>query len=277
MSKYISSMRLMRINLRLLFRSRSFWLSVLGMVICNALPLWTYMASLLSDFYTIDLLYNDARNEGAIYLLTAAQGGSSFLLVTNCVLPLFPFACQLMKQIQDKAHYSYLLRVSPVQYVITNYLVCILSGGLILFLGQILFVSILCIFVPLNGLTDITGTAYDIFLGQGKPIAFLLYYVLHVSFSGVLFAAIGFTVSAFVNSKFVAYSLPVVIYYFLLQVTSFIPEIPAFLRPNCLVELIYPLSTPAATLLLKSATVLGFCFALGAVAMIKNLRRMKNG
>lgn len=264
-------LRVMIVNLKLAFCTWPFWLAVLGVIICYALSLCSYMQNASLSFA---LAIESGMD--AIYLLYISQTGTSFGLITNCVLPLFPFACALLKEVQHNTCFFWIGRTGCRSYVITKYVVNMIAGCLVLLLGQFFIVLLLCTVVPLSNTQDLTATAYDIYLSAERPMLFLAYYCSHTALTGTLYASMSFAIASFVDNTFVAYSLPVVLYFFLIQISSVVP-FPVELQPQVLTEIIYSLDTPEATFLVKAATTGILCGILCVVSVVQNERRIRNG
>ncbi len=117
---------------------------------------------------------------------------------------------------------SSVLRSGKLNYTLSKYLSCVLTGGLTLAMGLAVFILILLYRFPLIAensgcLETYIHFADDIFTGEllkdGHYVGFFAVYVFLAFLFGALWSAVGICVSAFIPDKYVASFSPYVIWY----------------------------------------------------------------
>lgn len=114
------------------------------------------------------------------------------------------------------------LRSGKLNYTLSKYLSCVITGGMTLAFGLIIFILILRVGLPLVA----EGSSYlelyvhssdSIFTGEllkgGHYIVFFAVYALLAFLFGALWSAVGICLSAFITDKYVASFSPYIIWY----------------------------------------------------------------
>ena len=114
------------------------------------------------------------------------------------------------------------LRSGKLNYTLSKYLSCVITGGLTLALGLVLFILILRIKFPLiaensSYLELYIRSSDSIFTGNflrdGHYVEFFAVYTLLAFLFGALWSAVGICMSAFITDKYVATFSPYIIWY----------------------------------------------------------------
>lgn len=117
---------------------------------------------------------------------------------------------------------SCVLRSGKLNYTLSKYLSCVITGGLTLALGLIIFILILRVGLPLiaedsSYLEMYVRSSDSIFTGEllksGHYIGFFAVYALLAFLFGALWSAVGICLSAFITDKYVASFSPYIIWY----------------------------------------------------------------
>lgn len=114
------------------------------------------------------------------------------------------------------------MRSGKLNYTLSRYLSCIVTGGLTLALGLVLFLLILRVRFPLiaensSNLELYVRSSEKIFTGkllkEGHFIGFFAVYALLAFLFGTLWSSVGVCMSAFITDKYVASFYPYIIWY----------------------------------------------------------------
>jgi len=122
------------------------------------------------------------------------------------ILSVIPFAGSYVDDMKSRFVRFFLIRTSYSSYFISQIGACFLCGGFVVFLGILLAWGVSSLlFLPLEMAMDIF-TASNTTLTKNLALLFL---------SGGLWAVVGMTMSTLMESKYIAYASPFVIYYLL--------------------------------------------------------------
>ncbi len=123
------------------------------------------------------------------------------------LLASLPFSGCYVDDIKSKFARFFLLRTSYGRYLASRFLVCFLMGGLVIGAGCCLaWGGIALLMMPMEQ------------AGEGNPamITLAIQTVLLASLCGGFWAVVGMTMSTLMESKYIAYASPFVIYYLLI-------------------------------------------------------------
>lgn len=196
-----------------------------------------------------------------LYYLELSIAGSGMADLVLCVLPLFPYAASYAEDAQDGAILYWTVRAGTGPYIISKYLVAILCGFCVTCFGMILFVLCLLPSHPFFSHST-TGNAFSSLLEQGRPVAYLVYFILYFSLSSGLLSAVAFWVSTVITDKFAVMAAPVVGFFLWLRICAAV-EIPEFLTATFLVDGVVDMGSPTRTLVMKLVVVVCLCGLLG--------------
>lgn len=117
---------------------------------------------------------------------------------------------------------SCVLRSGKLNYALSKYLSCVVTGGLTLALGLVIFILILRARLPLiaedsSYLEMYVRSSNGIFTGEllkrGHYISFFAVYTLLAFLFGALWSGVGICISTFITDKYVASFSPYIIWY----------------------------------------------------------------
>ncbi len=220
-------------------------------------------AAVLVTFLILALGSTGLYSEGGdvIYYLGLALNGSSAVVLAVCVFSTLPYATSFASDWAERSFRFWSVRCGLRVYALTKIAACAVSGFLATFLGMALFTAVFSLRLPLF-LSPSVGNAYSVYLNHGRPYAYLLLLMTHISLSSPVFAVLGLLVSTFFQNRYTAAFMPVVVYMAAVRLSEFL-ELPAFLEPSCFVETVYNAGSPGRSLLLKLALTAGSLIVLG--------------
>lgn len=123
------------------------------------------------------------------------------------ILAALPFSACYIDDLKNKFARYFVIRCGNGTYIISRVCVCFLSGGLAIVTG-ILITAVLAaiVFVPLE--QECIGSSFNAMQNFGK---FLLLYFI----TGGFWAVVGMAMSTIMESKYISYATPFVLYYLL--------------------------------------------------------------
>lgn len=202
-----------------------------------------------------------AEGGDVIYYLGLALNGSSAIVLIVCVFSTLPFSTSFAVDWTERSFRFWSVRCGLRVYALAEIAACGISGFLTSFLGMTLFTAVFSLRFPLF-LSPSVGNAYSVCLTRGRPYAYLLLLMTHISFSSSIFAVLALLVSTFFQNRYTAAFMPVVLYMVALRLSEFFDP-PAFLDLSYLVEAPYNAGSPLRSILLKMALTAGILVILG--------------
>lgn len=180
------------------------------------------------------------------------------------------------------------MRSGTRNYSLAAFLSCVIVGGLILSLGQILYVLILAVKFPLVAENSGTMESYmhvldsnfmSPFLCDGHYVLFFVVYALLAFIFGALWSSVGIAISAYIDDYYAASFSPYVIFYstngFLSAVFRGNKLLSGFFRPDVIFHANYYLGGVAKSIL-GAVLYLGTVIAImGVVFCIKTKLRCR--
>ena len=185
---------------------------------------------------------------------------SSFLPI----LAALPFASSFIDDLKSKFARFLLFRSNYSTYLVSRIVVCFLAGGLVILSGALItWGTVATILVPIEReMADMLPIAIDGLI----EICFLLF------LNGGLWAVVGMAMSTIMESKYIAYASPFIIYYLLVILYERYFRNAWLLYPkNWLDPEIWPYGAGSAATFLLELTVLA-----GIVFYIRGKRRLEN-
>lgn len=180
------------------------------------------------------------------------------------VISVLSFSGTYVDDMKSKFVRFYLIRTDIRKYLWSRTLTCVFYGGSIVFLGEILSwgISVL-IFLPAEGTTE-RSTVSDSQLWEILGLFFL---------SGGLWAVVGMTMSTFMESKYIAYASPFIIYYLLVILCErYFPNAALLYPPNWTNPDVWPFGAlGAAIFLLELTAICGIVFIMRAGKRLREL------
>lgn len=148
------------------------------------------------------------------------------------ILSTLPFAARYVEEIKSKYARSLLYRSSRAAYLAGKIAACFASGGLVLVLGILIAYALAAIMlIPMEAPLSKNTEPMNWF--QTLLPSLSLYYL-----SGGLWALVGMTASTWMESRYIAYAAPFVLYYVLIMLyeryfpTFYVLDPRAWLLPS---------------------------------------------
>ncbi|MCD8117300.1 MAG: hypothetical protein LUE21_09360 [Oscillospiraceae bacterium] len=178
---------------------------LLGAAAVAALVFFASLETLLTDLRSEELLAYGAHGSMVVGAL-----GSDTLIIALPIVCVLPYACSYVEDIKTGYVRQYLSRTSRRAYLTGKAAGCILSGGLVLVAGiwTAYGLSALAL-LPMEAAPEEGAAAPGYFMQlAGISGRFFL--------SGGLWAMVGMALSAGMESRYVAYAAPFILYYVLI-------------------------------------------------------------
>ena len=195
-----------------------------------------------------------------IFIKTALSSDAVTSLLP--IVAALPFAGAYVDEIKSKFVRFYLIRSNYRYYILNRSLVCFLYGGGAAFLGGLLSWGIsTLLFMPLEMAAE-EGAISTVSIW---PILVLLF------LAGGLWAIAGMAISTFMESKYIAYASPFVMYYMLVILCErYIPDVFLLYPPNWTQPDSWPYGVWGAAFFLLELTI-----AFGILFLIRAGRRLR--
>lgn len=178
------------------------------------------------------------------------------------VLAGIPFASGYLEDVKSKFSRFILVRGSYSNYLLGHAFACWLSGSSALLLGAVCaYVLTTLVFMPLELLTENPPE-----LGYKLATQFLL-----LTLNSGLWAVVGMTMSTIMESKYIAYASPFIVYYLLVILYErYFPDAWLLYPKNWLDPEVWPYGVGSAALFLLELT-----FLCGLVFYTRGKRRLE--
>lgn len=178
------------------------------------------------------------------------------------ILAVLPFSASYIDDVKSKFVRFFLIRTNYSSYLVARILVCFLSGGLVIVIGTLLaWGASALLFLPMEKVAEASSEASAILL-KTCVLLFL---------SGGLWAVMGMTMSTIMESKYIAYASPFIVYYLLVILYErYFPDAWLLYPKNWLDPEIWPYGVGSAAVFLLELTLL-----CGLVFYIRGKRRLE--
>lgn len=179
------------------------------------------------------------------------------------ILAVLPFAACYIDDIKSKFARFYLVRSSYATYLASRVLVCFISGGLVIVTGVLLAWGISSLlFLPIEKASEVPSE-YNILLLKSCVLLFL---------NGGLWATLGIAMSTIMESKYISYSSPFILYYLLVILYErYFPDAWLLYPKNWLNPEIWPYGVGSAVVFLLELT-----FFSGLLFYFRGRRRLES-
>lgn len=173
------------------------------------------------------------------------------------MVAILPFAGTYVEETKSKFVRYYLIRSNYTEYILSRILLCFLCGGGVVLSGSLLSWGISALLlIPMETLAEIeVDSTAELWITLG--LLFL---------SGGLWAVIGMAMSTFMESKYIAYASPFVIYYMLVILCErYFPDAYLLYPPNWTNPDVWPYGAwGVAIFLLELTLVFSILFVIRA-------------
>lgn len=215
------------------------------------------MDTLLKLFSVTSLQPNDYHTN---FVLNALRSDAMVSFIP--IFAVLPFTANYIDDVKSKFARFFLIRTNYTTYLISNIQVCFLSGGLVIAAGSLLaWGTAALLFLPIEEATETPSEATTLFL-KTCGLLFL---------NGGLWAVIGMAMSTIMESKYIAYASPFIVYYLLVILYErYCPDAWLLYPKNWLNPEIWPYGIGSAALFLLELTSL-----CGLVFYVRGRRRLE--
>jgi hypothetical protein len=205
-------LRLIKADLKRAISNRVFWICVIGIALLEIMDVLPVVLSTVTmDGWRI-------RTSYTIVDLFQIGGGLTLynlLTITLCVIPFTGCYCD---DTSNNMVTSIVTRSSYGKYSASMLTTCGISAFTCAILGEILFTVILLLIAPLSNEASFYNYETWQTLVDGHMWLFVILRILLRGLRGAFFALVTMMVSAFVRDKFFLFSMPTILYYFLMYV-----------------------------------------------------------
>lgn len=179
------------------------------------------------------------------------------------ILAVLPYAASYIDDVRSKFVRFYMIRTNYTTYLIGRILICFFSGGLVSAAGILLaWGASALLFLPMEKAAEAPSEA-TVLLMKTCGLLFL---------NGGLWAVIGMTMSTIMESKYIAYASPFIVYYLLVILYErYLPDAWLLYPRNWLNPEIWPYGVGSAALFLLELT-----FLCGLVFYLRGKRRLES-
>lgn len=178
------------------------------------------------------------------------------------ILAVLPFTASYIDDVKSRFARFFLIRTDYTTYLISHILVCFFSGGLVIAAGTLLaWGASTLLFLPMEKAAELSSDSTALLL-KSCELLFL---------NGGLWAVVGITMSTVMESKYIAYASPFIVYYLLVILYErYFPNAWPLYPKNWLDPEIWPYGVGSAALFLLELT-----FLCGLVFYIRGKRRLE--
>ena len=221
---------------------------------------------------------NLIRLIGDIDVLTICSTGlveSASFVMTTAVLPIFVYSAAAAEDRKNNSVRYFASRSGIRAYAISKFLSALVSAMLTFAIGMVMTVLIFSIWFPLYNGSYNAGDGYFPLVESGKMISYFIVFLLHYMLSAACFSATWFLAACCFEETFVAYTLPIMIFFFL-QRAALSWNIPYWAKPGGLIQSMYDLGSVAKTFWYRALILAVYCLVLGLVGVKVIERKIRN-
>lgn len=228
-----------------------------GIIVIVVLIFVASVDSLVRLFREMSLLPYGYHTE---LILTALR--SDVMVPFFPIVAVLPFSASYIDDVKSKFARFILIRTNYSTYLVDRILVCFFSGGLVMVIGILLaWGASALLFLPMEKVAEASSEASAILL----KTCILLF------LSGGLWAVMGMAMSTIMESKYIAYASPFIVYYLLVILYErYFPDAWLLYPKNWLDPEIWPYGVGSAAVFLLELTLL-----CGLVFYIRGKRRLE--
>lgn len=187
-------------NFKRAFCSKWYIISVIGTVIMCFISTHSYFDKSSDLLYVIDLMINLGLFKKVIVFFSA-----------------IPFVTVFCQDYNSGYINSVVSRSGEKSYILSNMVICVVSGFSAVFLGIMLFSGIILPFFPLKASSVYTNIA------SNTPFIYLLFLISIFSLYAAMWTAAGLAMSSILPDKYAALGSPLIFGYILEELTLKLP------------------------------------------------------
>lgn len=213
-----------------------------------------------------------------LYRVAHVQGFS----MLSMIFATLPYATSFCTDWNNQFIRSTVIRTNIKSYGISKVFASALAGGSAVALGEILFILLLRLYLPLvnrespmfeNAVSD---SAYGSLLSEGNFTAYFAAKILINFFAAAFFAVLALGISTYLTNIFVTFASPILSYYFFIKLTSII-GLPDWFNLKHVLFGTFPIGKPIFSLLYSAFFVTLLCILMGILIVHQIQRRLEHG
>lgn len=246
-------MKVIRSNLNFVVSFRL----VMGLLALTIIIFLSQTKSLIEFFRHMALLSYGYHTD---FILSALRSGTLAPFIP--ILAVLPFTANYIDNVKSRFARFFLIRTDYSAYLASHILVCFLSGGFVIVTGTLLaWGASALLFLPMEKAAETPSESATLLL-KTCGLLFL---------NGGLWAVLGMTMSTIMESKYIAYASPFIVYYLLVILYErYFPNAWLLYPKNWLDPEIWPYGIGSAALFLLELT-----FLCGLVFYVRGKRRLE--
>ncbi len=230
-----------------------------------------FLAAVLGFALLLDLnLPREPWPAEAPYLFSLTYKYGFYIFFFLCAV--IPYAGSYLADMQDGYLKCLVRRVPLWAYSLSKCLTVLLSGALANLLGTGLFIADLYLRFPAHSAAGISYSGWDTLLSQGAVAGYFLTKALLTALLGGTFATLALLLSTIIKNSFVVLAAPLLLYYFLNELTLLLP-LPVWSCPT--MQLYVPAFPAHVGSLAYFAAVQLAVFALSTLGFHSQMRRLR--
>lgn len=259
-------------------------LGVLRMDLCRGFASFGFLAAALSMCLA---LFSNSSTEvrmletgltDVLYLYNVAHIQSFSVLYV--IFAALPYATSFCVDWNHQFIRSTVIRTSVEKYGFSKVTACALSGGAAIALGELLFIFLLRLNLPLvNTQNPVFENITSLFLGSllttGHFAAYFAARILVVSAAAAVFAVLALMISTFITNVFVTLGFPLIAFYSLIGFSGQL-GLPEWLNFHSIISGVC-LNTPIASVAYSVLCCSLICVLLGVITVRQIKRRLEHG
>ncbi|MCD8119485.1 MAG: hypothetical protein LUE29_08410 [Lachnospiraceae bacterium] len=156
--------------------------------------------------------------------------GFTMFLGFSLITAVLPYSGAFCEDAQNRFLIPFVKRGSPGVYAAGTVAACGISSFLCVFLAQALCLGIYGLFLPVVGENFVPGNYTYSLIQEEHYVLYLLVQTSLYALRGAFFGLMSLLASTFVRNKFVIYSVPFILYYFLMKFGYSVFDLPMTLN-----------------------------------------------
>lgn len=155
--------------------------------------------------------------------------GLTMMLGFSLVSSSLPYSGAFCDDYETGTLISFMSRSTGMGYSVGTVAACGISSFLCTFIAQLICLGAYKIFIPISSGDDAAGIQTGL-LAEGRFILYILCLMILSSLRAAFFAIVALALSTIVKNKYVVYSVPLILYFFLMKLGYGVLNVPGQLN-----------------------------------------------